>query len=56
MSDFWNGYFRGIVTGIVGLFVLAYIANDAADLTCKRQGWVGEACQCRKLQYDEPKP
>lgn len=56
MRGFGNGFLWGLVTGIAGLFVLAYVANDAADLTCKRQGWVGEACQCRKLQNDEPKP
>src|SRR4051812_41839415 len=56
MDKFHAGFGTGALATFLGLMLIAHLVFSETDDLCAKQGWKGEACQCRLLDKNEPKP
>lgn len=56
MRDFIIDLAIGVIIGVSALGMLAHVVVNENDNLCEKQGWVGEACQCRILDKNWEKP
>lgn len=55
MKEFASGVVLGAAVAVIAMMLIAKLAIGLVDDTCSKQGWKGEACQCRLLDKSKTK-